>query len=123
MTVCEHSQSCPAPCNPTGCSPPGSSVQGMLQARILEEELPFPPPGDDLNPGTEPKSPASPALAGGFFATAPFGKSEGHQKSGTPVAVWKDGWVPTDRWVLFPLALLQPFPPERMMLASTVGDR
>jgi len=32
-------------------------------------ELPFPPPGDLSNPGTEPESPASPALAGNFFTT------------------------------------------------------
>ena len=29
-------QSCPTLCNPTNCSPPGSSVLGILQARILE---------------------------------------------------------------------------------------
>ena len=29
-------QSCPALCNPMDCSPPGSSVHGILQARILE---------------------------------------------------------------------------------------
>ena len=29
-------QSCPALCNPMDCSPPGSSVSGILQARILE---------------------------------------------------------------------------------------
>ena len=29
-------QSCPTLCNPMGCSPPGSSVRGVLQARILE---------------------------------------------------------------------------------------
>ena len=29
-------QLCPALCNPVDCSPPGSSVHGMLQARILE---------------------------------------------------------------------------------------
>ena len=28
-----------------------------------------------------------------------------------------------DRWILFPPVLLQPFPLERMMLASTLGDR
>ena len=28
--------SCPTPCNPMNCSPPGSSVHGTLQARILE---------------------------------------------------------------------------------------
>ena len=29
-------QSCPPLCNPMDCSPPGSSVHGILQARILE---------------------------------------------------------------------------------------
>ena len=33
--------------------------------------LPFPTPGDLLDPGIEPASPASPALAGGFFTTEP----------------------------------------------------
>ena len=32
----EVAQSCPTLCNPTDCSPPGSSVYGILQARILE---------------------------------------------------------------------------------------
>ena len=31
-----HTQNCPTVCNPMDCSPPGSSVQGILQARILE---------------------------------------------------------------------------------------
>ena len=29
-------QSCPALCDPMDCSPSGSSVHGILQARILE---------------------------------------------------------------------------------------
>ena len=29
-------QSCPILCSPTDCNPPGSSVHGILQARILE---------------------------------------------------------------------------------------
>jgi len=29
-------QSCPTLCNPMDCSPPGFSVPGILQARILE---------------------------------------------------------------------------------------
>ena len=32
----ESVQSCPTPCNPRDCSPAGSSVHGILQARILE---------------------------------------------------------------------------------------
>ena len=38
------------------CSPPGSSVHGILKARILEW-LPFPSPGDLPNPRIEPWSP------------------------------------------------------------------
>ena len=33
---------------------------------------PFPPPGDFPDPGLEPESPVSPALAGGFFTTEPL---------------------------------------------------
>ena len=29
-------QSCPALCDPMACNPPGSSVHGILQARILK---------------------------------------------------------------------------------------
>ena len=36
MTLCLVSQSCPTVCNPMDCGPPGSSVHGILQARILE---------------------------------------------------------------------------------------
>ena len=40
------------------CSPPGSSVTGILQARILEWVTPCPTLGDLPNPGIEPRSPA-----------------------------------------------------------------
>ena len=40
------------------CSPPGSSVPGILQARILEWVTPCPTLGDLPNPGIEPRSPA-----------------------------------------------------------------
>ena len=53
-------QSCPALCDLIDCSPPGSSVHGILQARILEwiRELPFPSPEDLPDPGITPRSPA-----------------------------------------------------------------
>ena len=54
--MCLVTQSCPTLCNPTECSPLGSSVHGILQARILEL-LPFPSPGDLPELGTEPRSP------------------------------------------------------------------
>ena len=36
VCVCVCAQSCPTLCNTLDCSPPGSSVHGFLQARILE---------------------------------------------------------------------------------------
>ena len=44
-------------CNHIDCSWSGSSVHGILQARILEW-VGCPPPGDLPNPGIEPRSPA-----------------------------------------------------------------
>ena len=35
-SCCLIAESCPALCDPVDCSPPGSSVHGILQARILE---------------------------------------------------------------------------------------
>ena len=76
----EVAQSCPTLSNPMDCSPPGSSVHGTLQARVLEwgaiafsnqaplsmgfsrqgywNGLPFPFPGDLPDPGIKPGSPA-----------------------------------------------------------------
>ena len=58
---CVHAQSCPTLCDPMDCSPPGSSVHGIFQTRILEwvaisfsRGLP--------NPRIKPASPMSPAL-------------------------------------------------------------
>ena len=44
-------------CNPMDCSPPGSSVHGISQARILQW-VAFPSPGDLPNPGIKPTSAA-----------------------------------------------------------------
>ena len=52
--------------DPMDCSPAGSSVQGILQARILDG-LPFPTLRVLPDPGIETASPAFLALAGGFF--------------------------------------------------------
>ena len=49
--------SCVWLCDPLDYGPPGSSVLGLLQARILEW-VPFPSPGDFPDPGVEPRSPA-----------------------------------------------------------------
>lgn len=58
----------PTLCDPMDCSLPGSSVHGILQARYWSGLL-CPPPGDIPDPGMEPMSLLSPALAGTFFTT------------------------------------------------------
>ena len=50
-------QTCPNLCDPMDCSLPGSSVHGILQAKIQERGA-FLSPGDLPNPGIEPMSPA-----------------------------------------------------------------
>ena len=52
--------------DPVFCSPPGSSVHGILQARILEWVAMLSSRGSS-DPGIEPMSLRSPALAGRFF--------------------------------------------------------
>ena len=48
-------QSCPTLCDSMDCSPPDSSVHGILQARILQR-VAIPSPGDLPNPGVKPWS-------------------------------------------------------------------
>ena len=62
-----------------GYSPPGSSVHGILQARIWSG-LPFPSPRDLPDPGIEP---TSSAWAGGFFAPEPPGMAVLSWRKGT----------------------------------------
>ena len=58
MSICARTrvkslQSCPTICDPMDCSLPGSSVHGILQARILEWLL-CPSLGKLPDPGVEP---------------------------------------------------------------------
>ena len=72
VCVCVHAkslQSRPTLCDPMDYSHIGSSVHGILQARILEW-VSMPSSGSLPNPGIEPMSCMSPALAGGFFTTS-----------------------------------------------------
>ena len=69
--TCMHAnslQSCPAVCDSMNCSPPGSSVHWILQARTLEW-VPCSHPEDLPNPGIEVSSLKSPEFSGGFFTT------------------------------------------------------
>ena len=61
--------SCPALCDPMNCSLPGSSVHGILQARILEwVAVPF--SRGSSQAGTEPRSPT---LQADFLLSEPPG--------------------------------------------------
>ena len=73
--LCSKSlQSCLTLCNPMDYSLPGSSIHGILQARILGwVPMPFfkgsSPPSDQTHIS------CSSCIAGGFFTTEPLGKS------------------------------------------------
>ena len=56
-------------CDPMDNNLPGSSIHGILQQEYWNG-LPFPSPEYLSNPGIEPESLMSPALAGGFFITS-----------------------------------------------------
>ena len=63
-------QSCPTLCDPMDCSSPGSSVHGILQARILEwVAVPSSRGSSQPRDGTQVSMP--PAVAGTFFTTLP----------------------------------------------------
>ena len=69
--LCSVIELCLNLCDPMSCSQLGSSVHGILQARILEWVAISFSPGDLLYPGIEPKSPAP---ASRFFTTELSGK-------------------------------------------------
>ena len=73
-SLCLVDQLCPTLCDLMDCSPPGSSVHGILQVRVPVWLL-CPPPGHLPDPGMEPWSLMSPALAGGFFITSAIWKA------------------------------------------------
>ena len=70
MCVCLCAQSCLIPWDTMDLA-----CQSLLSMEFSRQEywsgLPFPTPGDLLDPGIKPESPASSALAGRFFTTGP----------------------------------------------------
>ena len=66
-------QSCPILCNPMDCSPLGSSVHGILQARIVEW-LPCPPPGIFPTQGSNSGLLCLLHWQAGYLLLAPLGK-------------------------------------------------
>ena len=71
--LCSVAQLCPTLCDSMPCSPPGSSVHGILQARILEQ-LPLLTPGNLPDPGIELVCPVCPALQLDSLPAKPSGK-------------------------------------------------
>ena len=68
---CLAAQSCPTLCDPMDCSPPGSSVHGISQVRILEwVAISFSMGSSQLRDQT-----CVSCFAGGFFTTEPPGKN------------------------------------------------
>ena len=66
-------QSCPTLCDPVNCTPPGSSVHGILQARILELiAIPF------SREASRPRDRTSMSWAGRFFNTCATWKAQYH---------------------------------------------
>ena len=95
VCVCLVTQLYPTLCNPMDSCPPGSSVHGIFQVSYWSQLL-FPIPGDLPNPGIEPASPESPALAGGFFTTAPPEKPQNYDcccvvTKSCPTLLWPHG--------------------------------
>ena len=83
-------QLCPTLCNPTNCSLPGSSVHGILQARVLKwVAIPF--SRGSSNPGIEPWSPA---LQADFL---PF-ELRGSPKRGMHWLHWARNWIQAPAW-------------------------
>ena len=69
VCMCPCAQSCPTFCDPMDCSPPDSSCPWNFSRQEYWSRSPFPTPGDLPEPGIQPASLVSPALAGGFFTT------------------------------------------------------
>ena len=69
----ERAQSCPTLCDPVDCSPPGSSVHRILQARILER-VAMPSSGGFSQPRDGTGASCVSGVAGRFFTTELSGK-------------------------------------------------
>ena len=71
-------QSCSTLCNPVDCSQPGPSVQGVLQARILEWVAMSSSRGSS-RPKDRTCMPCVSCIAGGFLPLSPWGNPQNYQ--------------------------------------------
>ena len=98
--VSKGAQSCPPLCDRMDCSPPGSSVHGIFQARILEWIA--------ISVSRESSQPRSPALQEDSLPSEPQGKP--HQRRIVATRTFKIMCVPTVMGLgvfLFDSAVLQ----------------
>ena len=94
--TCVCAQLCLTLCGPVDCSSPNSSVHGIFQARILEWVAVSSSRGS-FQPRHQTISLESPALAGGFFTSAPHGKPCSNFRNNTAVSMSKYSWT-AERW-------------------------
>ena len=73
FVLCVCVQSCPTFCDPMDCSPPGSSIRGNFQARILEL-VAMPSSRASSQPRDQTCFPFISCTGGEFFITEPPGK-------------------------------------------------
>ena len=66
--MCVHVLLCSTLCDPMDCNPPVPLSMGFSRQEFWSG-LPYPPPGDLPNPGTEPPSLTYPALTGAISTT------------------------------------------------------
>ena len=96
LYVCACTQLCPTLCNPMDYSPPGSSVHGIFQARILEWGA-MPSSRGSSWPRNRTRISVSPALAGEFFTNCHLGSIKfgifGQRNW------WKKGTLPLQRQI------------------------
>ena len=78
-------QPCLTLCCLMDCCPPGSSVHGISRKGHWSGLL-CPPPGDLPDPGIEPISLMSPALAGGLFTTSTTWESPSIEQIGSQIS-------------------------------------
>ena len=100
LCACAKSlQSCLTLCNPMDCSPPGCSVHGILQARILEwVAISF--SGDLSTPGIQSTFPKSPASSGEFFITSVTLQKINFSTQSPSARVWTSSFLPYDgAWI------------------------
>ena len=97
QSVCLAAQSCPTLCDPIDCSPPGSFVQGILQARILDRVA---MPSSRGSPQPRDQTQVSHIVGGSFniWATREAQDRKGHvpQEKDRKQIPRRDSWLPPD---------------------------